>query len=59
MKERAFNKKEFIKTVTDNVTAMYRKSLEEASQAELFQAVSYAVKDVIMDEWLATQKTFD
>ena len=59
MKERAFNKKEFIKTVTDNVTAMYRKALEEASQAELFQAVSYAVKDVIMDEWLATQKAFD
>lgn len=59
MKERAFNKKEFIKTVTDNVTAMYRKSLEEASQAELFQAVSYAIKDEIMDEWLATQKTFD
>jgi starch phosphorylase len=38
---------------------MYRKTLQEASQQELFQAVSYAVKDVVMDEWMATQQAFD
>lgn len=31
----------------------------EASQQEIFQAVSYTVKDVIIDDWLATQKAFD
>ena len=38
---------------------MYRKTLEEATQQQLFQAVSYAVKDVIIDNWLASQKQFD
>ena len=38
---------------------LYRKTMEEASEQEVFQAVSYAVKDVIIDNWLATQQTFD
>ncbi|MCI5857602.1 MAG: glycogen/starch/alpha-glucan phosphorylase [Agathobacter sp.] len=59
MRDKVFSKKAFIKTVTENVRTMYRKTLEEATQQELFQAVSYAVKDVIMDEWMATQQAFD
>ncbi len=59
MRDKVFSKKIFIKTVTDNVKSMYRKTLEEATQQELFQAVSYAVKDVIMEEWMATQQAFD
>ena len=35
------------------------KTLDEANQQELYQAVSHAVKDVVMDEWLATQQAFD
>ncbi len=42
--------------MTENVKTMYRKTLKEATQQEIFQAVSLAVKDVIMDEWLATQQ---
>ena len=38
---------------------MYRKQLKEASQQEIFQAVSYVVKDVVIDDWLATQQAFD
>ena len=59
MRDKVFSKKAFVKTVTDNVKSMYRKTLEEATQQELFQAVSYAVKDVVMDEWMATQQAFD
>ena len=59
MRDKVFSKKAFIKTVTENVRTMYRKTLEEATQQELFQAVSYAVKDVVMDEWMATQQAFD
>ena len=43
----------------ENVKNLYRKTLDEASQQEIFQAVSYTVKDVIIDDWLATQKAFD
>ena len=59
MKNSLFDKKEFIKSVKDNVKTLYRKTMEEASEQEVFQAVSYAVKDVIIDNWLATQQTFD
>ncbi len=59
MRDKVFSKKVFIKTITENVKSMYRKTLEEATKQELFQAVSYAVKDVVMDEWMATQQAFD
>ena len=49
MRDKVFTKKAIIKTVTENVRTMYRKTLEEATQQELFQAVAYAVKDVVMD----------
>lgn len=59
MKENVFNKEAFIEDVKENVKNFYRKTLDEASQQEIFQAVSYTVKDVIIDDWLATQKAFD
>ncbi|MBR4027905.1 MAG: glycogen/starch/alpha-glucan phosphorylase [Lachnospiraceae bacterium] len=59
MRDNVFNKKVFVKSVKDNLKHDYRKTLQEASQQELYQAVSRAVKDVVMDEWLATQQAFD
>ena len=53
-----FDKKAFQKEVTHNVKTLFRKEVEEATQEQLFQAVSYAVKEVIIDDWLATQKTY-
>ena len=47
MKENVFNKEKFIEDVKENVKNLYRKTLEEASQQEIFQAVSYTVKDHI------------
>ena len=38
---------------------MYRKTLEDATQQEIYQAVAYITKDVIMDQWLATQRVID
>lgn len=46
MEANVFNKDEFIKSVKENVKNLYRKTLDEASQQEIFQAVSYTVKDV-------------
>ena len=53
-----FDKKQFQKTVKDNVKRLYRKTIEEASEQQLFQAVAYAVKDDIMDRWIATQEQY-
>ncbi len=58
MSQVKFNKKEFQQEVQDNVKRLYRKTVEEASQQQLFQAVSYAVKDQIIDNWLATQEQY-
>ena len=54
-----FKKEAFKKSVKDNVKFLYRKTIEEATQEQIFQAVSYTVKDVIIDNWLATQKAYD
>ncbi|HBA62733.1 MAG TPA: glycogen phosphorylase [Lachnospiraceae bacterium] len=51
-----FDKKIFQKEVAHNVKTLFRKEIDEASQEQLFQAVSYAVKEMIVDDWLATQK---
>ena len=59
MRENVFSKKVFVKSVKDHLKASYRKTIEAASQQELYQAVSAAVKDVVMDEWLATQTAID
>ena len=59
MGKTVFNKDKFIQDVKESVRYLYRKQLEEANQQEIFQAVSYVVKDVIIDDWLATQQAFD
>ena len=59
MRDKVFSKKEFIASVTENVKTMYRKTLKEATQKEIYQAVSLAVKDVVMDEWMATQQVIE
>lgn len=59
MKNEIFEKENFIKEVKGNVKNLYRKTLEEASIQEVYQAVAYTVKDVIIDQWLATQQTFE
>jgi starch phosphorylase len=54
-----FDKEAFKKDVADNLKALYRKTVEEADQQQIFQAVSYAVKDDIMDRWMESQKAFE
>ncbi len=54
-----FDKEEFKKSVEDNIKTLFRKTLKEADNQQIFQAVSYAVKDRIIDDWLATQKEYE
>ena len=54
-----FDKELFKRSVINNVKTLYRKTLEEASDQQIFQAVAYSVKDVIVDNWMATQKEYE
>ena len=53
------NKEEFKKDVVYNVKSLYRKTIDEATPQQVYQAVSLAVKDLIIDRWIATQKKYD
>ena len=59
MAKRPFNKEFFIRSVKYNVRTLFRKEIEEATEQQIFQAVGYAVKDAIMDAWIATQKEYE
>ncbi len=54
-----FDKELFKRSVLYNVKTLYRKTLEEATPQQIFQAVCYAVKDQIVDDWMDTQKAYE
>ena len=53
------NKEEFKKDVKSNLRALFRKDIEEATGQQVFQAVAYAIKDYIVDMWIATHKKYE
>ena len=55
----SFDKELFKRSVLYNIKTLYRKTLEEASPQQIFQAVSYAIKDQVVDMWLETQKQYE
>ena len=59
MIDKQFKKEAFKQSVKDNIKFLYRKTLEEATKEQVFQAVSYTVKDVIIDNWLETQNAYE
>ena len=54
-----FDKAAFKAEIKENVKVLFRKTVEEATPEQLFQAVSYAVKDNIIDQWMESQKAFE
>ncbi len=58
-KKPIIDKEMFKRSVLYNVKTLYRKTLEEATEQQIFQAVAYAVKDNIVDHWLKTQAAYD
>ena len=54
-----FDKELFKRSVMYNVKTLYRKTMEEATPQQIFQAVCYAVKDQIIDHWMETQKAYE
>lgn len=53
-----FDKKEFKKEVVENIKSLFRKDLEEATDEQIYQAVAYAVKDLMIDDWIKSQKEY-
>ena len=53
------DKEMFKRSVQYNIKTLYRKTLDEATDQQIFQAVSYAVKDAIVDNWITTQEAYD
>jgi len=53
------NKKEFKKNVQDYLKTFYRRTVEDASKQQIYQAVAYSVKDYIVDDWAKTQKEME
>lgn len=54
-----FDKEAFKKEVVNNVKTLYRRTIDEATEQQVFQAVSYAIKDTIIDQWIATHKEYE
>lgn len=54
-----FDKELFKRSVLYNVKTLYRKTLEEATQQQIFQAVAYAIKDAVVDKWMDTQEEYE
>ena len=59
VKAKEFDKELFKRSVEYNVRTLYRKNLEEADAQQIFQAVSYAIKDRIVENWMETQKAYE
>lgn len=53
------NKIEFREDVENYLKTLFRRNVEDASQQQLFQAVAYAIKDVIVEQWMATHKKIE
>jgi glycogen/starch/alpha-glucan phosphorylases len=59
MSNYGFNKEAFKKSVLDNIKVLYRKTIEEVDEEQIYIAVCYAAKEIIVDEWIATHKEYD
>ncbi|WP_026507761.1 glycogen/starch/alpha-glucan phosphorylase [Butyrivibrio sp. MC2013] len=58
-KELRFNKELFKRSVLYNIKTLYRRTLEEATPQQIYQAASLAIKDQIIDQWMDTQKAME
>jgi len=52
-------KKELRSDIENYMKLLFRKPVEEATSQQLFQAVAYAVKDIVVDDWMTTHKAYE
>ncbi|MBQ9910225.1 MAG: glycogen/starch/alpha-glucan phosphorylase [Lachnospiraceae bacterium] len=56
MSRTEFNKEQFKQMVATVAHLLYRKNIKDATPEELFAAVAYTVRDLVNDDWIATQE---
>jgi starch phosphorylase len=52
-------KKDFKDAILENIKNQFRKTIDQVSEEQIFQAVAYAVRDIIVDQWIETHKTYE
>ena len=52
-------KKDLKNKIEDYMKLLFRKTVDEATPQQMFQAVAFAVKDDVVDDWMATHKKYD
>jgi starch phosphorylase len=52
-------KQDFKEAILENIKNMFKKTIDQVSEEQIFQAVSYAIRDIIVDQWIATSKTYE
>ncbi len=57
--KKEFSKEELKAEIEHYLKILYRKSVDEATNQQMFQALSYALKDDIVDKWIATHKQYE
>ena len=53
------NKKEFKENIIEYLKLFYRKNIDEATNQQLFHAIAYSLKNTIIEQWMATHKTYE
>lgn len=53
-----FNKDKFKSEILDHIRNFSRKTLDDASPQEIYQAVAFAVRDAITADWIETQRAY-
>ncbi|MDD7209360.1 MAG: glycogen/starch/alpha-glucan phosphorylase [Lachnospiraceae bacterium] len=59
IKKDTFDKEKFKEELEANVRMLFRRSLNEATPQQIYQAVAYSVKDDIIDNWIETHKAYE
>ena len=59
LKNETEKKKELRQNIENYMKLLFRKSVEEATSQQLFQAVAFAIKDIVVDDWMATHKEYE
>ena len=57
--EKKFDKEEFRRSIIYTLKSQFRKKVADATPQKVYQAVAYAVKDIIVDDWIATHKEYE
>ena len=52
-------KDELKKAIVENVKVLFRRTIDDATPQQVYQAVAYAIKDDIIDDWIATHKEYE